>query len=265
MKYTIYVNQAKAIDLGLTNINQAMIFDLLTTASTWAKATHINGEVYYWVARQSIVKELPILGLKPDTAYRHLKALGELGLIDYKKDGKKDCIRITNKGKEYLSSTMSETNPSSSKNTEMNPSKCGNESENNSEMNPTYPTTIKTNPTTKLSINTYFDDFWKVYPKKQAKQDAKQAYAKALNHQDFKDIDSPHEYIINALINQKDSGKFNDKKFTPHPTTWLNKARWSDEIEENEHTSNGNQPPVDPKARRRNITASVLDIENTNW
>ena len=265
MKYTIYVNQAKALDLGLTNINQAMIFDLLTTASTWAKATHIDGEVYYWVARQAIVKELPILGLKPDTAYRHLKALGELGLIDYKKDGKKDCIRITNKGKSYISNTMSETNPSSSKNTEMNPSKCGNESENSSEMNPTYPTTIKTNPTTKLSINTHFDDFWEVYPKKEAKQDAKKAYAKAFDHEDFKDIDSPHEFILNALINQKDSGKFNDKKYTPHPTTWLNKARWSDEVVENEYADNGNPPPVDPKERRRNITTSVLDIENTNW
>ena len=158
MKYTIYVNQAKAIDLGLTNINQAMIFDLLTTASTWAKPTQIDGEVYYWVARQAIVKELPILGLKPDTAYRHLKALADLGLISYKKAGKKDCIRVTEKGKSYLSNTMSEANPDHyvgneselAKNTEMNPKKLGNESENNSEMNPTYPTT-KSNQTTNLS------------------------------------------------------------------------------------------------------------------
>ena len=158
MKYTIYVNQAKAIDLGLTNINQAMIFDLLTTASTWAKPTTIDGEIYYWVARQAIVKELPILGLKPDTVYRHLKSIADLGIIDYKKDGKKDCIRVTNKGKSYLSNTMSETNPSAyvgneselPLNTEMNPSKCGNESENNSEIDPTYPTTI-TNQATNLS------------------------------------------------------------------------------------------------------------------
>jgi len=158
MKYTIYVNQAKAIDLGLTNINQAMIFDLLTTASTWAKPTQIDGEVYYWVARQAIVKELPILGLKPDTAYRHLKALADLGLIDYKKDGKKDCIKVTEKGKTYLSNTMSEANPNHyvgneselPTNTDLNPKKLGNESENNSEMNPTYPTT-NTNQATNLS------------------------------------------------------------------------------------------------------------------
>ena len=150
MKYTIYVNQAKAIDLGLTNINQAMIFDLLTTASTWANPSPIHGEIYYWVARQAICSELPILSMKPDTVYRHLKSLAEIGLIDYKKDGKKDCIRITNKGKAYLSSTMSETNPSSGKNTEMNPSKHGNESENSSEMNPTYPTT-NINQATNLS------------------------------------------------------------------------------------------------------------------
>ena len=265
MKYTIYVNQAKAIDLGLTNINQAMIFDLLTTASTWAKPSTRNGEVYYWVARQAICSELPILSMKPDTVYRHLKSLADIGLIDYKKDGKKDCIRVTALGTTYLTSTMSEINPSASKNTEMNPNKHGNESENKSEMNPTYPTTIN-NQSTKLSIkDSHFEKFWEVYPKKKAKQDAKQAYAKAFDHEDFKDIESPHEFIMNALINQKESGQFNEMKYTPHATSWLNKARWSDEIEENEYAANSNQPIVDQKERRLSITKNVLDIHNTDW
>jgi DNA-binding transcriptional ArsR family regulator len=239
MKYTIYVNQAKAIDLGLTNINQAMIFDLLTTASTWAKATHIDGEVYYWVARQAIVKELPILGLKPDTAYRHLKALADLGLIDYKKDGKKDCIRITNKGKSYLSNTMSETDPSDyvgneselPTNSEMNPKKLGNESENNSEMNPTYPTT-NTNHTTNLSNTNaiavsdqanQFESFWKAYPKKSDKAKSKLAYAKAIKK-------ASHQLIIQSLINQKNVGQWGSLQFTPMATTWLNGERWEDDL-----------------------------------
>lgn len=135
MKYTLNINQAQAIELGISSANQALIFDLLTSAATWAKPEIIGNDVFYWVARQTIANELELLKLKPDTIYRHLKSLAKIGLINYKKVGKKDCIQITKKGQKYLikdkNSTMSE----------INPSKFGNKSEKNSEINPTYPTT----------------------------------------------------------------------------------------------------------------------------
>lgn len=131
MKYTIGINQSAAVELGL-NLSQAVIFDLLTSASSWAEAIQVDGETYFWVARQAIVRELPLLDLKPDTAYRHLKLLADKGLIAYTKAGKKDCVRLTDKGRSYLSDTMSEINPSSY---------VGKKSESNSEINPTYPTT----------------------------------------------------------------------------------------------------------------------------
>lgn len=134
MKYTLYINQVMAEKLGITNISQAIIFDCLTTASTWATPETMDGEIYYWVARQYLVKELPLLNLKPDTVYRYLKALAALKVIDYTKKGKKDLIRVTELGKTYLSDTMSENNPSSY---------VGNKSEQNSENNPTDPTTNK--------------------------------------------------------------------------------------------------------------------------
>lgn len=149
MKYNLHVNQAKAIELGITNINQAHIFDLLSICSVWAEPIIIDKVVYYWVARQAISDELKILNLKNDTVYRHLKFLDKLGLIEYKKSGKKDCIKITKKGKDYHSDTMSEMNPSYY---------VGNKSENNSDLNPTYPTTninpnIKKNKQKKNSEN----------------------------------------------------------------------------------------------------------------
>ena len=98
--------------MGITNISQAHILDLLTTVSAWATPIDVGSETYYWVARQTIANELPLLDLKPDTVYRYLKKLAELGLIDYVKSGKKDCVRISEKGKKYLSDTMSENNPS---------------------------------------------------------------------------------------------------------------------------------------------------------
>lgn len=131
MKIHISINQDMAIKLGITNANQAHIFDLLTAASSWATPVSIEGEVYYWVARQTVVKELPLLGLKPDTVYRHLKTLSDLGLIVYKKQGTRDCVRLTDKGKTYMSNTYAEGQPKQSKkgpqNSDSNPSKPPNE------------------------------------------------------------------------------------------------------------------------------------------
>lgn len=132
MKYNLHINQKQAMKLGIQNINQAHIFDLLSICAVWADPIVIDDSVYYWVARQTISKELEILNLKPDTVYRHLKSLHDLDLIEYKKSGKKDCIKITKKGKNYHSDTMSEINPNNY---------VGNKSENNSEINPTYHTT----------------------------------------------------------------------------------------------------------------------------
>jgi DNA-binding PadR family transcriptional regulator len=163
MRFNLHINQVKAVELGM-KLNQAHIFDLLTTASTWCKPINKGKKVYYWVSRTVICDELPLLDLKPDTVYRHFKTLHKLGLIDHQKDGKKDLIRVTEKGKKYLSDTMSEINPKTSKKhyvgnksekddstmSEINPNKLGNKSENNSEINPTYHTT-SIYPTTTLS------------------------------------------------------------------------------------------------------------------
>lgn len=152
MKYNLHVNQVQAIELGIKNINQALIFDLLSICAVWAEEEIIDNKVYYFVARQKIADELKILDLKLDTVYRHLKSLADIGVIEYKKSGKKDCIRITKKGKKYHSNTMSEINPNFEENTmsEINPKKLGNKSEKHSDLFPTYNTTIHY-PTTILS------------------------------------------------------------------------------------------------------------------
>ncbi len=151
MKYSLYINQGMAIELGLTNINQTHVFDLCTSVSTWAKPEVVDGEVYYWVARQVIVDELPLLNMKPDTVYRHLKSIAKLRLIDYIKVGKKDCIRVTALGKKYFSKGKE---PYVGNKSELD-SGLGNKSEKdaeNSEINPTYHTTTS-NPTTNVTPN----------------------------------------------------------------------------------------------------------------
>ena len=139
MKYSLYINQKQAIDLGISNINQAHIFDLLTGMAAWAEPVVIDGVIFYWAARQVIARDLALLNMKPDTVYRHLKSLQDLGLINYTKDGKKDCVKITDKGKTYYVGNRSEL----AQDPEIDPTKLGNRSEKHSDLNPTYPTTIK--------------------------------------------------------------------------------------------------------------------------
>ncbi|MFY9074116.1 hypothetical protein OZZ08_04065 [Malaciobacter mytili] len=148
MKYQLNVNQQQAIELGITHINQALIFDLLTTVASWAETIVIDDEVFYWVSRQTISSELKLLGLKNDTVYRNLKKLDNLGLINYKKYGKKDCIKITKLGKKYLSkpneSAMSDSNPNHYVgNKSEKKVKLESKSERKLNSNPTYPLTNK--------------------------------------------------------------------------------------------------------------------------
>ena len=78
-----------------------------------------------------------------------------------------------------------------------------------------------------ITINTettkdYFSDFWKLYPKRLAKEDARKAFKK------LKMTDELFQQIAKAI---KDQGlATGDLKFVPYPATWLNGKRWEDEV-----------------------------------
>ena len=152
MRYTIHINAVKCQEWGL-NLNQGALFDLLNQASSWAKSVVIDGEVCFWISRNMIIDEIPLAYSKPDTVYRAFKDLSEKGLIVHVKQGQKDLIRLTEKGKEW-NAKNSEINPNvgnksdilpktDQKNSEINPTfsqKLGNKSEKtakNSDLNPT--------------------------------------------------------------------------------------------------------------------------------
>ena len=69
-----------------------------------------------------------------------------------------------------------------------------------------------------------FDKFWEAYPNKKDKQKAKKAWMK---HQP--DIVN----VLKALVIQKNSEQWKKDKgqFIPLPTTWINGARWEDEVD----------------------------------
>ena len=72
-----------------------------------------------------------------------------------------------------------------------------------------------------------FEDFWKVYPNKKDKQKAIVAWAK--HEPDL-------QKVLKALKSQKNSEQWkkDNGQFIPLPTTWLNGARWEDEVNSKE-------------------------------
>ena len=146
MRFTTYLNNAKCMEWKI-NATQGILFSLLYEAPAWAKEEIIENKAYYFVSRNLILNELPMFFEKADTVYRNLKTLAEKGLIEYIKKGKKDLIRISEKGKTWneIKKNNSEKNPSFEDNLEKNPTKLGKKSEKepkNSEKNPTNNNTI---------------------------------------------------------------------------------------------------------------------------
>lgn len=70
-----------------------------------------------------------------------------------------------------------------------------------------------------------FDDFWKAYPKKKAKEDARKAWAKI----------KPSESLLKIIIadveaqSRTQDWKKDGGKYIPYPATYLNGKRWEDE------------------------------------
>jgi hypothetical protein len=100
----------------------------------------------------------------------------------------------------------------------------------------------KTETKKKERIELDFVIFWKCYPRKVGKIEARKAFHNAFNRATKKSpLDPPdHKPLIepevlpkilrslNAWIQQEWDGK--DPKYIPYAATWLNKDRWQDEL-----------------------------------
>ena len=72
-----------------------------------------------------------------------------------------------------------------------------------------------------------FDEFWKLYPRKESKRQAKKAWLKLNPTQELFDL------IANALEYRKRTKEWlaEGGRYIPHPATWLNGRRWEDEVD----------------------------------
>lgn len=67
-----------------------------------------------------------------------------------------------------------------------------------------------------------FDEFWRIYPRKVAKEAARRMYRKSLK------LTTSAE-ILRGAQQYAAERKEADPKYTKHPATWLNSGCWSDE------------------------------------
>ena len=101
-------------------------------------------------------------------------------------------------------------------------------------------------------MNTTFDKFWSIYPKKVAKKAARKVWNR------INPSNGLFEIIILSLEQQVRSPdwKRENGTFIPHPATWLNGERWEDEV----------YKPVIAVVRRRCVicgrasTKSICDV-----
>ncbi len=147
MQFTLTINQVKALEWGL-NSQQALLFAFVYGCPSWAKATTTDNGVFFVLSKAKIIEELPLLTDKPDTAYRMLKALQDVGLIELSSTSNVTLFRLTEKAAAWnKKEDGSEKYPTQQawvggrkkirSTSEKNPSRVGEKSEPGSEKSPT--------------------------------------------------------------------------------------------------------------------------------
>ena len=131
MRYTISIDQTHSIEWGLS-LSEAALFSFIYSLPAWAEQIHVNGQTWFFASRNKAIDEMPIITDKADTIYRLYKSLQQKNIIEWQKFGEKDCIKITEKGKQWnsLNTTLGNKSESTRKNIR-----------NKAEKNPTYNST----------------------------------------------------------------------------------------------------------------------------
>jgi hypothetical protein len=97
-----------------------------------------------------------------------------------------------------------------------------------------------------MSKEEQFEQFWKVYPRRIGKGAARKSFEKALKLESF-------DGIMAGLQRQLAYYASKEPQFIPHPTTWLNQERWSDEPQ-----------PIQRSTARRTISDAARDFLTSN-
>lgn len=150
MRFTHSINAVKCLEWDIT-LNEGALMDLINQAHSWAEPSMVDGKIYYWMSRNKVIDEIPVAYRKADTVYRAFKTLASKGLISYIKDGRRDLVALTEKGKTWnvkgtdIGNAKLGNKSELAQDSEINPSKLGNKSEKQAENTDLNPTDKNTN------------------------------------------------------------------------------------------------------------------------
>ena len=88
-----------------------------------------------------------------------------------------------------------------------------------------------------------FETFWRAYPRKTAKGEARKAWAK------LDPVGGLLDSIMAAVAAQSNSRQWlaDNGRFIPHASTWLNQARWEDEVDNGKQCGDGSPVPFEER------------------
>ena len=110
------------------------------------------------------------------------------------------------------------------------------------------------NNTTNITINNidHFESFWAAYPRKVGKAQAQKVWSK------LKPDEETVRLIAENIALRIKYGEWSDsnKTFIPHASTYLNNARWEDEVEQQVVKTTTNHPE---QIKKRDIEVALTD------
>ncbi|QDP47870.1 MAG: hypothetical protein Unbinned400contig1004_39 [Prokaryotic dsDNA virus sp.] len=88
---------------------------------------------------------------------------------------------------------------------------------------------IETEVEVDIEVERRFNLFWQTYPRKQSRKQAYKVFLKI----------NPDDELLEKMVTSVEmwsvSEQWQDKKYIPMPTTFLNQERWNDEVEQGEN------------------------------
>ncbi len=156
MKYTVLgFSQERLIELGLDYIDAVILRYFIDFRETKKMTMEIiNGEPYYWVKYESILKEYPILNIKTkDSMYRRLKKLEEAKVLKHVTIRSNGTFSYYNTSDNYLGLISKNEMDNNPEQTDENPCQADNNPEYTDGKHTGVGLKVGTNNPSTISIN----------------------------------------------------------------------------------------------------------------
>ncbi len=244
MEYNIYINQFALMKFApaITIIEAAAlwyIYRICSSKSEKLKRMVIKGDQYTWFNLLHFLSEMPLLKIKSkSTASKIISNLEQYGFVKkhIKRQGSSLYVTYTEKLDLLFTTKKSVREDEQFGKVFATGNETVREDEQNCSPQETNHNTIPYKPDHGSNdpdqIILSFNEFWSLYPRKVGKKKTLTLWKKLKPDYSLSTeiITGLNKYIMS------EQWKKDDGRFIPHPTTFLNGERWTDEIDVQEKT-----------------------------